>query len=756
MWLRWLPWRYIVRKAARARGFIDPVSVLSRLHRFAEPAEVAAPLELLRAGVVFHARGLMNTAAIQHNLDWVWPYWVERQFDPLDDAFIPRAFSITHVNLTHRNWTAIGWPDHDSLPIVDPRGLLTPFWDGWSIDAWVIDERGGHLIPSRLAHVDQRLEFEAAGPLSVVTRSDDAGHVLECRAEVMIDHGSPVCVQRVTATATGPAWLAISLRPYNPEGVSFVHGIAIQDGRRGWTIDRERQVDFDSTPDRHALSVYREGDVFARLPQATPEEKVECDVGLCTAAALFELQPGAPRSVALRIPLSPDKSNLRAMEPAKEVPSWPQVLNGHCQLRVPDERIQSLYDTAVRTLILHSPGEVYPGPYTYKRFWFRDAVFILHALLNLGFSTRVKRALDRFPSRQNRAGYFLSQEGEWDSNGAALWMFDRYCRLTGQPPDPAWESAIFQGARWIEKKRVPKGSEHAHAGLLPAGFSAEHLGPNDFYYWDDFWAIAGLQAAATTLEKMPRSVAKHSFLQTAQEMHVAIDRSLERTIGRRRQSGIPASPYRRMDSGAVGSLVGSYPLQIWSPRDPRMLTSVEFLLEHCFVHDGFFQDMIHSGVNPYLTLHVAQVLLRAGDQRFIRLMQAVANLATSTGQWPEAIHPRTLGGCMGDGQHVWAAAEWVMMLRNMFVREELSTASLVLGGGIPKEWLDSVGSVISCGPTCTPWGPITIELRREPENVVLTWNADWRGPLPRIDVQLPGWIAAALMPGANSVHLRPL
>jgi chemotaxis methyl-accepting protein methylase len=31
---------------------------------------------------VFHARGLVNAKAIQHNLDWVWPYWVERQFNP--------------------------------------------------------------------------------------------------------------------------------------------------------------------------------------------------------------------------------------------------------------------------------------------------------------------------------------------------------------------------------------------------------------------------------------------------------------------------------------------------------------------------------------------------------------------------------------------------------------------------------------------------------------------------------------------------
>ncbi len=97
-------------------------------------------MELLRAGVVFHARGLMNTGAIQHNLDWVWPYWVDRQFDPGDPSFIPRAFSITHVNLTHRNWTAVGLPDCDLLPIVDPRGLVTPAWDGWSLDGWIVTE----------------------------------------------------------------------------------------------------------------------------------------------------------------------------------------------------------------------------------------------------------------------------------------------------------------------------------------------------------------------------------------------------------------------------------------------------------------------------------------------------------------------------------------------------------------------------------------------------------------------------------------
>ena len=84
---RWFPWKFIIRRFAGAHGFIDPIALLSHLHRFGQPSEVAEPIELLRAGAIFHARGLINSRVIQHNLDWVWPYWVERQFDPRDEAF---------------------------------------------------------------------------------------------------------------------------------------------------------------------------------------------------------------------------------------------------------------------------------------------------------------------------------------------------------------------------------------------------------------------------------------------------------------------------------------------------------------------------------------------------------------------------------------------------------------------------------------------------------------------------------------------
>jgi len=286
--------------------------------------------------------------------------------------------------------------------------------------------------------------------------------------------------------------------------------------------------------------------------------------------------------------------------------------------------MQQLYDLAVANLVLHSPDEVYPGPYTYKRFWFRDAAFMLNALLTLGGVERTRRALEAFAGRQRRDGYFLSQEGEWDSNGEALWIYHRFGALTGEKLPGPWLDAVAKGAAWIGRKRLPADSGKPEAGLLPAGFSAEHLGPNDYYYWDDFWAVAGLRCAAVLLRGRDDHEAAH-FSREADEFLAVIERSIPASPGRRFPGAIPASPKRRMDSGAIGSIVADYPLQLFAPGDARILKTVEYLSDHSMFGGGFFQNMIHSGINAYLTLHLAQVRLRAGDpEKAWALIDAVA------------------------------------------------------------------------------------------------------------------------------------
>lgn len=709
----------MVRHVARAHGFLDPISVLGSLHRFAQPSEVAEPLELLRAGVVFHARGLLNARVVQHNLDWVWPYWIERQFDPEDVAFIPRAFSITHVNLTHRNWTAVGLPQLDEMPVVGPRGLLMPFWDSWSIDSWVFGTHG-ELVPSRLSAVEQTLSIDPN--LRVTTRSEQADIRWSSSAAVVMENNSPVCKLEVTARSEYEAILALSIRPYNGEGVSFIHELEHSADGAEWRVNREQRLQFDPPPRRTVVSDYRSGDVYRKSRESESRGErpgaVEhrCDVGMATGAALYRIAPGTDAKVTVSIPLESEKSRPRSVPV-----SWQTALGCHAQLRGAPLRIGFLYDASVRVLILLSPGTVYPGPYTYKRFWFRDASFILKSLLTLGFVERVEAILDGYPKLQDRNGYFISQEGEWDSNGEVLWILDEFCRFTKRPPKPEWAKAILSGADWIIRKRLPSDDEALHAGLLPAGFSAEHLGPNDYYYWDDFWGLAGLRSAARLASEYGELAAARRFEQNAEDFEAAIHRSISKANTRIGSASIPASPYRRMDSGAIGSIVASYPLRLIDADDNRMRSTIEFLIERCFIKGAFFQDMIHSGLNAYLTLHVAQCLLRDGDERYGAMIERVAELATPTGQWPEAIHPLTLGGCMGDGQHSWACAEWVMMLRNCFVREEGD--SLVIGSGVLKSWVGE--EPLTYGPVLTAFGTITVTLERSGEEFTLSWIASW-------------------------------
>ncbi len=733
---KWLPWKFFASRLARWHGFLDPVGLLTRIESFAQPSEVGAPIELLRAGSVLHARGLINTKVIQQNIDWIWPYWVQRQFDPADASFIPRAFSITHINLTPRNWTAVGIPGCQALPIVDPRGLLTPLFDGWSLDGWVIPDQGPALLPSRLGpeQVSQKLDMTEGWAVDTVCRRDQ----LRLRSRIDARRADRFVNARAALEATSPVdgWLVLSVRPFNPEGVSFIHDLQRSDART-IAVENKPCLRFSREIDHWQTSCYEQGDVFflvERGARTEDRDSVHCAKGLASGAAMFRLEAGQRTEVSVEVDLGCDKAS-RPLLPTGRAESWSQALEGTCRFDCPDRRFVELYDAALGTLVLLNPQDPVPGPYTYKRFWFRDAAYLLYAMICAGMTDRVSESLQRFPDRQTATGFFHSQQGEWDSNGQVLWLLGQYRQLTGRPLSEPWPKVVRKASRWIRRKRTSDDLEDLHAGLLPAGFSAEHLGNNDFYYWDDFWSVGGLRAAAGLMAGWDKPDDARGCQAGADALDRAIRRSLDRSKPNRRIEAIPASPYRRMDAGAVGSLAAGWPLAVRAPQDPELLGTADWLYQNCLVDGAFFQQMIHSGLNAYLTLHLAQVFLRAGREAYWPLVQAVAELASPTGQWPEAIHPGTGGGCMGDGQHGWAAAEWLLMVRSLFLREQAER--LVLAPGIPRHWVRGGGSA-RLGPTPTRFGPVRVAVERAGDGLEVSWTARWRDRPEAIEIAPPG------------------
>ena len=781
MLFRWIPWKWLLRRTAERHGFLDPFSVLARLRQFSQPSEVAEPMELIRAGAVFHARGLINTKAIQHNLDWVWPYWVERQFNPGYHGFVPRAFSFSHINLTHRNWTAVGLPDGNQFAIVDPRGLLTPLPDGWSLDCWLIGENGRCLLPALSENTCQSVDRSGSPTIKTLIKENGLSLHLRARMELQEDRA----VVRLDAHAEGMERdrLVVAIRPYNPEGIQFIDQIDIGGTIAAIKSESLCYLHLGERPEAIHMAHYADGDVLERVRQDGDADHVRCHVGMATAAFVWQLGSDGTKSVQIRIPRdqeevagpSPDTqrkkdfshartgdlprpqtnrkqdSNVSSVQSGSDPADvkWQQARAACPEVRLPDSRFQELTEQAIQTLLLLSSGDIVPGPYTYNRFWFRDAVLMLNAVLALGQEERARAQIDRFATRQRVDGYFHSQTGEWDSNGQVLWILRRFHLISGRPLPEAWLRPAEKAVRWIHRKRRSGKRPPEAKGLLPAGFSAEHFGPNDFYYWDDFWALSGLRCAGDVFREHGWDKAAATAHEEASALADDLERSLSSAFSRR--SALPAAPLRRMDAGAIGSLVADYPLQVYAADDQRIGATLNWLLENCLHKGGFFQDMIHSGINAYLTLDLAQSLLRRRDPRYRDLINTVAGFATEAGDWPEAIHPRTGGGCMGDGQHGWAAAEWFLAVRALFVREE--PEELVLASGIFPEWL-SKDRICSFGPTATSFGEIAVELSCVDDKLYCSVKGNLHRWPERIRLAPPGFQETLLHEVNNSVTLQ--
>lgn len=743
--------RYIVNYLKRYYRIEHGTEFIDALRRVNRPSEVTVPNELIPAGVLMQLRGLFNLHALSINNDWVWPYWIEQQSNPKSASFIPRAMNLTYVNLTHRNWTAVGVLGQKREAVVDPRGLVTPWMQGWSLDTW-IRVGGKYCFPSRIPSdklcqgLRRNLPFVMtsfkANELVVrletwAFRQDDWDYVAH-EAEISNPTDKPLSCE-----------LVFAIRPYNPEGLSLVRNLAYNT-RGFWNIEGQVAAFFPERPDKSVASEHAIGDVSAHLLDHRDDTSVMCHVGLATGASVYRLTIPPGESV-LRYALMPmDPLNPRffafqrftpetiAAAKEKVLGDWDRKMSEGTTIELPDPRYQASFEANKAFLVLLNDGhEITAGPLTYHRHWFRDAAYLVNALDKSGYNDDVAKLLRYFPLKQWKNGYFCSQKGEWDSNGEAIWAIVDHYRLTGDKAlleelYPALKRAVL----WIEKKRHDVSfSRLKPKGLLPAGFSAEHLGPNDYYYWDNFWSLCGVRDALYAAEELGR----YDDVQMFESIYRAYSRDLEEAMNRDiEHSGkhvLPAAPGRRPDSGMIGNIAAAYPLQLFSLEHTQWLrNTVDFIRDHLFHEEGFYQQMIHSGVNSYLTMQMAHCMVFMGDIGAYKLMEYMLKLATTTYCWPEAIHPRTLGGCMGDGHHGWAAAEWLLLMRNLVVHEREDV--LELTRLLPAEWCKP-GERVAILNAPTHFGVVSVAVEFLASGEVLTIHALWRTAPREIHWYLP-------------------
>ncbi|MBU4386240.1 MAG: hypothetical protein KKH73_04515, partial [Actinobacteria bacterium] len=672
----------------------DAVRNIMSFLKLSGPATGGFPTELLPLGASMWSGFALTPFAQQQMEGWVLPFWLRRQSLPSSGSFVPHGHSFLHPNMTHRNWTGVGLPGFPNEGTVDPRGLVTPWPFGPSVDVWVLN--GNKLYcPSDIDGVSQRLIDD----LPLVETAFDACE-LRCTLTTFVAplDGMPVllCVARL-ANDTDEALkvsLVISARPYNNESIRAVNDLSYDPASRTFNADGSTLLYVAAEPDRVPLSDYAHGDVALQLGKSAGERlpdgtlNVHEPIGLATGAAVFdrEIGPGSSASVCFACPLSAGvHPELDKMLPVNDAPGivlgkldeqrerWADIASGGTRVTFPEERYQKAFDVNKAFLLLMYDGQsITPGVSTYHMMWFRDAAYLVPALERLGHPEMARRILLTYPDRQTREGFFRSHNGEWDSCGQAMWTLVNHYRMTGDADflRDVYPS-LMKGARWIDSmRRTDLPTDDPRHGLLPEGISAEHFGISDCYYWDDLWSVGGLRAVALAARDLGFTKDARYAGSLAGEIWGDLEASWEAVRKRLGRKVMPIAPYRDVDAASVGALAAVYPLDLLPPEEEIIANTVEELVERCFYRDTHYHGVMHCGINPYLSMHVAQYYLRRRDHYALTIFESLWSMATETYTYPEAINPLTGGGSIGDGHDGWSAGDIFNFVRNLLVMEE--------------------------------------------------------------------------------------
>lgn len=696
------------------------------------------PKELFQLSAPMVIRGLLNFAVFQMRRDWIFPYWVHKQLDPTNPAYVARSQNPLMINVTHRNWTAIGTPNGFYEAIVDPRGLVTPLPREWSLDVWLVTD-AGTFFPS-IAQIALQ-DFDTSAP-RLTTKFEFGGIKIELEQFVgQTNHKLDVLFNHTKVKNESShklnGFVCIAIRPFNPEGVAPIQVIDFRTRKIAY-VDNAVGVVFADAPDLIMTSNGKDGDtativrtVLSHNGTTRHKERlsVNCSDGLANAAAMFalDLEPAKEKSVCYSVALGETRGLRRHStkqtwrvsfddRKKKHQTEWEQELSVGAIFRFPDQHLQNLFDASTLALLQFHDGEfISPGPYLYHRFWYRDSAPMIQALDGLGFSRRARQVINAFPMRLTSEGFFRGPDGEWDSNGAVLWsVYQHYLFtrsdfwLAGHYPQ------LLRAAHWIRQMRSRHSMDrNSFPGLMPKSLSAEHLGTVDQYFWDTFWSLAGIQSFVQISEALRKTTHAAEYDREENNFRRDILDALNTITERLGEQLIPATPTRGFDESAIGSICCLYPLRALSDGLPHPQNTVRRLLSKFVDERGFFHPFVHSGYNPYLTMHIAHALLWMNDTDAAwRVANSIFKQAPSPYSLPEAIHPKTGGGAMGDGHHGWAAAEILLFLRDCLIREE--GESLLVFHGAANTFFRS-NQAISMTDVPTTFGKFSCSLRWESE-----------------------------------------
>ena len=658
-------------------------------------------------------------------------------------ADFPRGWFPRYWLREQSYWTPVGSPEGKRRALINEEGLVETDEAGFSLEPFILTPEG----PVTWADVRSTVSLPQGGaPVpSVMWKTD----TLQLDVHPWVDgKGKDLTLHityRLECLKPAPATrLAVAIRPFqvNPPWQAFrnlggrspIHHIHC--GTRGMTVEGRKVI---ATPPAGAqgAATFEESEAPSFLTSgAVPRSPRADDLsGLASAEMVWDLPAGkSTLEVTVSVPYFKKNRTPGKNARANAMARWRKKL-GTVNWQVPTCAAPAFdcFRTAAGHVLINRDGPaLQPGPRRYTRSWVRDCVIMGAALAKAGLPEALHTFLTWYAPFQRKDGFVpcvVDRDGidwlvEHDSHGQFLWGVREVFRCSGnrtflkQMYPHVCKAADYLIALRAERKTAyDKTGEHAAcSGLLPESASHEgYLAHPVHSYWDDFWGVRGLQAAADLAEAAGLSEAANRWKSEAARFQTDLLCSIAKVIADKQLAYIPGSVE-------------------WADFDPTATSNAIALLDFA---DALPQAPLHAMLETYLEgfrrKHRGELLWNNYTAYEIRIIGAFVRLGKRDSanellafflsdrrprewnQWPEITwqDPRSPGH-LGDVPHTWIAAEYLLALASMVAAEREASASMVLASGMPWAWIsEENGFCVTNLPT--RYGPLDFTIRADGE-----------------------------------------
>jgi hypothetical protein len=463
-------------------------------------------------------------------------------------------------------------------------------------------------------------------------------------------------------------------------------------------------------------------------------------------SATWALTPGREGSATFWLPyraIEGDGDALRRLDQQgaqttrdRAAAFWRRLLRpDSSRLLIPEPKVRGTYLASLAyTFIGRDDGRVHPGEGFYDGFFLRDGAFQVWGLEVAGYPDEARPSVLDFLNYQKPSGQFESQGGELDGNGQALWTLVRHYELTRDRQYLRQVyPAIGRSMTWLAqaRQRQPDDPDARYAGVLPRSWAdGEALRGNDYHVVGyDFWNLHGAFAAVRAAEALGATGDAEAWRQLAEEYRS----DLVRLVSETGVKGFP--PSLELKGTSWGNLTGIYPTRLFPPFHPRVSATL------AKARSTFIEGTIRwcpettNAIHPYMSSYITNSHVIRGEHRqAIEGLYALLLHSTSDGGFPEGVHYQSRTAWGNTVPHLWAAAQYVILLRNMLVREDGTELHLL--SAIPDHWL-APGEHVAFRRAPTAFGRAGIRVDAAASKLRVTVDAPAVRPPQRIVIHTP-------------------